>query len=206
MFSNLSLRHQYAMVAAAGLAVIAVFWIGGQALREPAPISGGPIPKTASVAPDAATTPEVPASVPTEIVVHVVGAVRYPNVLRLNQGDRIQDAIHLAGGPLPTADLSRINLAAKVQDGIQIYVPHQGEVGPASGMGNSPSSSPNPTINLNAATLEDLDTLPGIGPATAQKILDYRQTHGPFRSVDELRAVSGIGPAKLEQIRPFVYL
>jgi competence protein ComEA len=141
------------------------------------------------------------------VIVDVVGAVRRPGVYTLRVGQRVQDAVRLAGGARRGADLQAINLAAKVADGQQIVVPRRGAVasaaasaggGVAAGGTGGPAAGP---VNLNTATLEQLDTLDGVGPATAQKILQYRQQHGGFGSVDDLTQIPGIGPKKLEALR-----
>ena len=142
----------------------------------------------------------------TRLVVDVVGAVRRPGLYRLEQGSRIADAIARAGGATPKAILAQVNLAAPLADGEQIIVPKRGAPGaavpgPASASG---VGAPNAPVQLSTATLEQLDSLPGIGPATAQKILDYRTKHGAFSSVDEVDAVSGIGPKRLNQLRDLV--
>jgi competence protein ComEA len=145
-------------------------------------------------------------------VVDVVGAVRRPGLYRLAQGARIADAVARAGGTTRNADETLINLAAPLADGEQVVVPKRGTApaggAPAAGAGaggpaaaGAPAAAP---VQLSTATLEQLDSLPGVGPATAQKILDYRQKHGAFHSVDELDAVPGIGPARLDQLRDLV--
>jgi competence protein ComEA len=144
--------------------------------------------------------------------VHVVGAVRRPGVYRLRVGLRVQDAIRRAGGARSGADLQAINLAAKLTDAQQVVVPRRAPAVAAGGAaatgvpGSGASSAAGtatagPPINLNSATAEQLDTLDGVGPATAQKILEYRAQHGGFRSVDDLAQVSGIGPKRLEALR-----
>jgi competence protein ComEA len=141
---------------------------------------------------------------PARLVVHVVGAVRRPGLYKLVHGARVADAVGRAGGATRKANLALINLAAPLADGEQVVVPLRGTAGggaAAPGSGGAASSGP---VHLNTATLEELDALPGIGPVTAQKILDYRQEHGAFASVDELDAVPGIGPARLEQLRELV--
>jgi competence protein ComEA len=147
----------------------------------------------------------VDAAAPTSALVHVVGAVRRPGVYRLAAGRRVQDAIRRAGGARPGADLQAINLAAKVADAQQVVVPRRGAATAAAtaagASGGGPSTPPSGPVNLNAATAEQLDTLDGVGPATAQKILEYRQQHGGFRSVDDLAQIAGIGPKKLEALR-----
>jgi competence protein ComEA len=141
------------------------------------------------------------------VVVDVVGAVRQPGLYRLEQGSRIADAIARAGGATPKAELAQVNLAAPLADGEQVVVPKRGAPGVAPPVGSGASSgagTPTAPVQLSTATLEQLDSLPGIGPATAQKILDYRTKHGAFSSVDELDAVPGIGPKRLDQLRDLV--
>jgi competence protein ComEA len=134
------------------------------------------------------------------LVVHVVGAVRRPGLYRLPERSRIADAVGRAGGATRRADLSLVNLAAPVADGAQVVVPVRAAPAAAAASvgGEAPAQGP---VHLNSATLEQLDALPGVGPVTAQKILDYRQEHGAFASIDELDAIPGIGPARLEQLR-----
>jgi competence protein ComEA len=151
------------------------------------------------------------------VTVHVAGAVQRPGVYRLAAGARVNDALHDAGGPRPHADLTAVNLAAKLEDGRQVIVPERAAAVPtasspgaaitpsagastpgAAGAGAGPPGAP---INLNTATLEQLDELSGIGPATAQKIIDYREEHGGFGSVEELGEVPGIGDVRLAELR-----
>jgi competence protein ComEA len=140
-----------------------------------------------------------------KLVVHVVGAVRRPGLYRLREGSRIADALARAGGATRKADLTVVNLAAPLADGVQVMVPGRLPAGAAasSASGTSAAAQSGP-VHLNTATLEQLDALPGVGPVTAQKILDYRQQNGGFASVDELDAVPGIGPARMEQLREVV--
>lgn len=138
------------------------------------------------------------------VVVHVAGAVRNAGVYRLRVGARVNDALARAGGATPRADLSQVNLAAKVEDGRQVLVPRRVTAPPAAPAAPGVASAPTAPVNLNAATLEQLDTLPGVGPATAQKILDYREEHGGFGSVDELGEVPGIGDVRLAALRDLV--
>jgi competence protein ComEA len=140
------------------------------------------------------------------VVVDVVGAVRRPGLYRLEQGSRIADAVARAGGATRKADLALINLAAPLADGEQVVVPKRGPGGaavPGGAAAASPGAPAGP-VHLSTATLEQLDALPGVGPVTAQKILDYRQEHGAFTSVDELDAVPGIGPARMDTLRDLV--
>jgi len=136
-----------------------------------------------------------------KLVVYVVGAVRRAGLVRLREGARIADAVERAGGPTRRADLSLVNLAAPVADGQQVIVPVRVAPGVGSvGVGAASGAK----VSLASATLDQLDELPGIGPVTAQKIVDWRQSHGPLRSVDDLDAIPGIGPARVEQLRELV--
>ena len=153
------------------------------------------------------------------VVVHVVGAVRRPGLLRLREGARVADALARAGGAKRSADLAAVNLAAPLVDGIQIFVPSrastaggapaspglgaEGDAG-AAAEGGAAGVGVGRKLSLAIATAEELDELPGVGPVTAQKILDYRSEHGPFRSVEDLDAVPGIGPTRIEQLRDLV--
>jgi competence protein ComEA len=178
---------------AAGLLIAALF-VGGRFL-----VGSG----TATVEPSASAAGEIEAAAPARLVVHVVGAVRRPGLYRLVHGARIADAVRRAGGATRGADLSLVNLAAQVSDGSQVVVPRRVAVAAAGGEAEG-SASPGGQVHLNTATIEQLDALPGVGPVTAQKILDYRQQHGAFSSVDDLDAIPGIGPARLEQLRELV--
>jgi competence protein ComEA len=139
------------------------------------------------------------------LVIDVAGAVRRPGLYRLRSGSRIDDAIAAAGGATAEAQLDTVNLAAPVADGEQIVVPGRGATaGGATATPPAAGSSPSAPLDLNSATLEQLEALPGIGPVTAQKILDYRQQHGAFHAVDELQGVPGIGPAHMAQLKGLV--
>ncbi len=146
--------------------------------------------------------PRLPVS-PPRLVVHVVGAVRRPGLYRLRQGERIADAVARAGGARRSADLTAVNLAAPLADGEQVVVPAKVAPGIA-GVPPQATAAAHGPVHLNTATLEELDSLPGVGPVTAQKILDYRTAHGAFASVDELDGVPGIGPARLDDLRKLV--
>ena len=140
-------------------------------------------------------------------LVHVTGAVRRPGVYRLRAGMRIDDALRLAGGPTRRADLTAVNLAAKVDDGRQVLVPvrARGSGGPPAPAGAAAApAAPGSPVNLNTATLEQLDALDGIGPATAQSILDFREEQGGFGSVEELGQIPGIGEKRLATLREAV--
>ena len=134
------------------------------------------------------------------LVVHVVGAVQQPGLYRLARGKRVADAVARAGGATGKADLALINLAAPVADGQQVVVPARAPPGAAPSAGEAAGGP----VHLNSATVEQLDTLPGVGPVTAQKIVDYREQHGAFGSVRELDAIPGIGPARLAQLSELV--
>ena len=153
---------------------------------------------------------------PRELVVHVSGAVGDPGVVRLPPGSRVDDAVLAAGGATAEAELAGVNLARAVADGEQIHVPVPGEevhvpAAPQPPGGSdaaegtdAPSGGSDGTggpIDLNTADATRLEELPGVGPAIAQRIIDHREKNGPFRSVDDLLEVSGIGPATLEKIR-----
>ena len=161
---------------------------------------------------------------PIRIAVHVVGAVRTPGVYHLTAGARGDDALRAAGGPTSNADLRRVNLAATLADGEQLVIPRVGETLPPAtlatsrpnntsvGSSNTPSNTPSQTpissqpsiVDLNRATADELDRLPGVGPSTARAIIDHRTRNGPFSKVDDLLAVRGIGPAKLAELRAWV--
>jgi competence protein ComEA len=136
------------------------------------------------------------------VVVDVAGAVRRPGVYRLSASARVEDALRRAGGATRRADLSQVNRAAKLEDGRQILVPvRAGAGGPAVAASGAAATTPSVPLDLNTATLEQLETLDGVGPATAQKILDYRTAHNGFGSVGELDQVPGIGPKRLAALR-----
>jgi|Tabmets5t2r1_1033131.scaffolds.fasta_scaffold00374_7 competence protein ComEA len=183
-------------LAAAALLVAALF-VGGRWF-----VGSG----TATVERTPPAEAELEAAPPPRLVVHVVGAVRRPGLYRLTHGSRIADAVRRAGGATRRADLSLVNLAAQVSDGTQVVVPRREVVTAGGGgeAGGGEAPAPGGPVHLNTATLEELDALPGVGPVTAQKILDYRQQHGAFTSVDDLDAIPGIGPARLEQLREVV--
>jgi competence protein ComEA len=151
----------------------------------------------------AAEVASVEAEAAPRLVVHVVGAVRRPGLYRLADRSRIADAVERAGGPTRNADLTAVNLAAPVSDGVQVVVPSRAPAHTAAGAtgASGTAAAAGGPVHLNTATLEQLDALPGVGPVTAQKIIDYREQHGAFSSIDELDAIPGIGPARLEQLR-----
>ena len=146
---------------------------------------------------------------PVPVVVHVAGWVRRPGVYQLEQGDRVIDAIGAAGGARRGAQLDALNLAALVTDAQQVLVPRKtpapdGPVADPGAGGGGASTAPSGLINVNTATAEELETLPGIGPVLAASIVDHREQNGPFTSVDQLLDVSGIGESRLADIRDLV--
>jgi competence protein ComEA len=190
---------------ATGLTVLAVVIGGWWLLRAPTPPTEAGLPFARASTSGAATVPTPPSAstVPARLVVHVAGAVAHPGIYELAGDARVHVAIEAAGGALPEASPGSLNLAAPLTDGERVYVPLVGEVVPPPAQPGSPSSPPGP-LDLNRATAEELDDLPGIGPATAAAIVDHRANNGPFASVDDLEAVRGIGPAKLDAIRELV--
>lgn len=221
---RLALAPRAAMVFGALLLVLGLGLALRAVLTAPDGASGGASP-TATGLPAAAVDPAAtgppdpadPAGAPAgRIVVHVVGAVVSPGVVVLADGARVADAIAAAGGAASDADTEQLNLARVLDDGEQVRVPHAGEQlaapdpGPsppgASGGGAAAGSSGGSTpgggvVNINTAGVSELEALPGIGPALAARIVEYRDGHGPFASVDDLTDVPGIGPAKLEALR-----
>lgn len=203
-------------LVATSLAVVAITIGGWWLLRSPRPpteaalpyastaTSGAPAAATGDVAPPSPPPPDTAAG---DVTVHVAGAVARPGVYTLPPGSLVNDAIVRAGGATRRADLDVVNLAAELADGSQVFVPEPGEQVPAASampVGSPAPSIPVGPVNLNTATVEQLDTLPGVGPATASAIVLHREQSGPFASVDDLEAVPGIGPAKMEAVRELV--
>jgi competence protein ComEA len=190
-----------------GYAVLAVvvLLIGGRwlAARGAHPASSGGF--AGSSAPAPAPGVQVPPA-RREAIVHVAGAVRRPGVYRLAPGKRVEDAVKCAGGPTRHGDVNAINLAAPVQDGVQVIVPTRGASAAAAAApaGGAAGAAPGAPVDVNTAPEAELETLDGVGPATAAKILAYRREHGGFRTVDDLLQVPGIGPKKLAAIKPRV--
>lgn len=155
----------------------------------------------------------LPAPSPRPVIVHVSGAVVHPGIQSLPPGSRVNDAIQAAGGLLPEADSRGINLAAVLEDGQMLLVPvaipdsppaADEPLSPPSHLPETPEAPLNFPININIATQTDLETLPGIGPVIAQRIIEYRSTHGPFASIESIQDVSGIGPVTFEKIKDLI--
>jgi competence protein ComEA len=155
-----------------------------------------------------------PAPTIAPIAVDVTGAVVRPGLYNFPKGSRVQDAIDAAGGTVLEADTSSLNLAARLEDGQQLAIPYKGGVAPTESLFTS--SSPNPTatstgsesqgdlININTATVDELDSLPGVGPTTAQKIVAYRDLNGPFTKIEDIVNVPGIGPATFDDMKSLI--
>lgn len=149
-----------------------------------------------------------------EILVHVSGCVKEEKIVSLPDGSRINDAIEAAGGLTKDADLSNVNLAYILEDGEKIYIPKKGEelseisssliVNNSSNSSNNSSLSKSTKVNINKATQAELETIPGIGPSTALKIVTYRNENGKFKSIEDIKNVSGIGDAKYEKMKDYI--
>jgi competence protein ComEA len=176
---------------------------------QPTPGSAQPSnqPSTGTAQPSQGSS-SVPGQPPGEVVVDVAGKVRRPGLVRAPTGSRVADVLTLAGGPLPGVDLTTLNLARQVTDGEQIIVgqpaPLQPTTAPGATSSSAPTAPPNAPVNLNTATLDQLDALPGVGPVLAQRILDYRTQNGPFTTIDQLQEVPGVGPKKFDSLKSHV--
>ena len=189
---SFQLSRRQALVGAAVL--LAVLAVAGRTLAG----AGASAPL-----PEAELVPTAPAAA-SRLTVHVAGAVGRPGLYRLREGSRVADAVARAGGATAKADTAAVNLAAPLADGIQVLVPSRvaGAAGSTAATGSAGQGGAK--VSLSSASITDLDALPGVGPVTAQKIVDYRAAHGGFSSVDDLDAIPGIGPARLEQLRDLV--
>ena len=184
------------------LGLVGVLVAGGLLVSSRKPAAAIAPPAIAGqVSPGAVASPAAPA----QLLVHVAGEVARPGLYALVPGARVADAIEAAGGPLRKADLDLLNLAESLVDGMKIEVLGRGAAAGASPQ-PAPSAAGPPTVSLNSADQAALETIPGIGPVTAAAILAYRDEAGPFTSVEQLLEVSGIGPATLESVRPYVTL
>jgi len=162
-----------------------------------------PEPQPVILSTSTPSAPLAPTPTPHPLRVYVSGAVQRPDVYTLVPDSIVKDALTAAGGPTGDADLDRINLALTLSDGQHVYVPHLGEENPPVPLRLSQPETA-AQVNINTADLAALESLPGIGPAIAQRILDYRQVHGPFAQVEDITNVPGIGPAILGQIQELI--
>lgn len=162
---------------------------------------------------DAGTTPQAKAPAKeSEIVVYVAGAVNRPGVVQLAEGARAKDAVDACGGFLPTADTNGVNLAQKLKDGMQVTVPEKSPQGTAAqgaaggAQAGAAKSLPEGMVNINTADEKELDKLPGVGPAMAKRIVEYRMENGAFQAPEEIKRVKGIGDAKYEKMKDKIAL
>ncbi len=221
-------RHVVLALVAIGAVVVALLVGGGLVLGRDDQSRPGSAGDVAASLPRAGTGTTTGTSLPEPggvggttgatgsaggLIVQAAGAVVRPGVYHLPAGSRVGDLIAQAGGLTPDADGDRVNLASPLADGVRVWVPRRGETDPpvpvdgggGAGGGAAPGvSSPPALVDLNTATADELEALPGVGPATAAAIIDYRQRNGPFHSVDDLAQVRGIGDAKLAQLRDLV--
>jgi competence protein ComEA len=195
-------------LVAAALAVVAGVRLlgGGEPAAPPVSIDGAPAaagganrPAAAGPAGDGAGA--TPPARGAEVYVHVAGAVRRPGLIRLPSGTRVATALERAGGPTRRADLTLVNLAARVQDGQQIVVPAAGAAAGGDTAADGAGTVPGTKIHLSTATAEQLEEVDGIGPTLAERIVEYRDENGGFRSLDELAEVEGIGEQRLATLR-----
>ncbi len=151
-----------------------------------------------------ATATITPVPTPAPVRVYVTGAVQNPDVYVLPPGSIVKDALLAAGGATAEADLNRVNLAVQVQDQQQVYVPRKGETASPVPLSATPLPAASPAggkVNINTASVDELDALPGVGPAIAQRIVDYRTENGPFHSIEDLMQVKGIGSATFAELK-----
>jgi competence protein ComEA len=186
-----------------GLLLVAVLLLGARFLVR-AGTAAAPVPPPIVGSVESGGVAGAAAPEASRLVVYVVGAVRRPGLYRLPPGSRVADAVTRAGGATRRADPAALNLAAPVADGQQVLVPARLPRVVAAAQGAPVAGAPVGPVQLSVATAEQLDALPGIGPVTAQKIIDYRAAHGALRSVDDLDDIPGIGPARVEQLRGLV--
>jgi competence protein ComEA len=182
-------------VAVYGAVAVALLLVGARAIRAEDGAAGSfearpPLESAAGASFAIGTS--------SDVVVHVTGAVGRPGVYRLPAGSRVDDAVRRAGGPAAAAELEAVNLAARLADGQQVVVPERRAGGLTAAAGGAVGTGP---ISLGTATVEQLDTIEGIGPVTAQDIVEFRDEHGGLASVEQLDQISGIGPATMESLR-----
>ena len=187
----------------AALLVVGSTW-SGRPQVEPAPVEPAPAASPAAASPAATPPVGVAADSAATVVVSVVGSVARPGLVTLPEGARVADAVTAAGGLLPDADPTSVNLAAVVSDGQQVAVGVPGAAAAGGTVGGTDTTSGAGPVDLNAATAPDLDALPGIGPVLAQRIVEHREHNGPFRSVEQLDDVPGIGPATYAELAELV--
>lgn len=212
-------RGQAAVLVLAALVVVFCVWRFWPAAPAPevsfAEAEGGADATGEAADAPPGDAPQTEDTAPSNVVVHVVGAVLHPGVYDLPTGSRVVDAVEAAGGALGTASLESLNLARILADGEQVYVfttqeVADGAVAPVAPGGAAASgaasgvSAAGGLVDLNTATVAELDALPGIGPSTAEKIVNDRETNGPFASPEDLMRVSGIGAAKFEALKDLV--
>jgi competence protein ComEA len=201
LFQRTVERRRLAAIVLLVLVVAIVVW---RHASSGAPASGAAL-QVAPLRPRAPVAAAGASGGSPPLVVDVVGAVRRPGLYHLRRGARVADAVAQAGGLTRHADRAGVNLAAPLADGEQVVVAARGS--PSAPVGAAASgAAPEPAapVSLSTATAEQLDTLPGVGPVTAQKIVTYRQEHGPFTSVAQLDAIPGIGPARLDELKGLV--
>lgn len=181
----------------AAFVIVALAIVGGAVLV----LASRPQPVQITINPPAPTATPLPTSTPAPLTVYVTGAVNEPfATLSLPPGSRVQDALDAAGGTTENADMTRVNVAQMLRDGDQVHVPEMGE---AVTMATATPGG-DTVVYINTASSEQLETLPGVGPALAQRIIEFREENGPFTSLEDLDAVSGIGPALLENLAGLV--
>lgn len=195
-----------AVLAAVALAVTAYVTIRARPASTPVPQVRATPPSSAANPLTTPTGDATAAAAGGSVVVDIAGKVRRPGVTTLPAGSRVVDAIREAGGPRRGVDLSPLNLARVLVDGEQILVGVAPAAGVAASASSQPGASPGALVNLNTAALAELDSLPGVGPVTAQKILDWRSAHGAFTAIDELLEVDGIGEKTLADLAPHLTL